>query len=272
MADFDRARFAARLATHQIGRELLVRDRTASTNDDAWEAFGERDDGVTVVAMEQTAGRGREGRRWEQSPGRGLALSVALRLGCDVRQAGIVPLAAGLAVVRSVHALGVPAARLKWPNDVVVGGRKLAGVLCELKRATDGSEVVVIGVGLNVAQRREDFPPALADSATSLALEGSPATLEDAAAEFLDRLEPVWSEAQEGDRGRVLAEWSRACDHWGQRVSVRTPAGAEAGVALRLDPDGGLVLRLDDGSERTIVAGDVQPHAEGAGAKRAGDA
>lgn len=265
MAEFDRARFAARLATHRVGHELLVRDRTASTNDDAWEAFGERDEGVTVVALEQTAGRGREGRRWETTPGRGLALSVALRLGCDVRQAGIVPLAAGLALVRAVHALGVPAARLKWPNDVVVGGRKLAGVLCELKRAADGSEVVVIGVGLNVAQRREDFPEALSDTATSLALEGSSATLEDAAAEFLDRLEPVWAEAQEGDRARVLAEWSRACDHWGRRVSVRTPAGAVEGVALRLDADGGLVLRRDDGRERTIVAGDVLPHA-GSGA------
>lgn len=261
MAEFDRARFAARLATHRVGRELLVRDRTASTNDDAWEAFGERDDGVTVVALEQTAGRGRAGRRWEQAPGRGLALSVALRLGCDVRQAGIVPLAAGLAVVRAVHALGVPAARLKWPNDVVVGDRKLAGVLCELKRASDGGEVVVIGVGLNVRQRRDDFPVALRETATSLALEGSSATLEDAAAEFLDRLEPVWAEAQEGDRTRVLAEWSRACDHWGQRLNVRTPAGAVEGVALRLDPEGGLVLRLDDGREQVVVAGDVQPHA-----------
>jgi BirA family biotin operon repressor/biotin-[acetyl-CoA-carboxylase] ligase len=263
---FDRAHFAARLGARRLGHALLVRERTVSTNDDAWEAFGSLGDGASVIALEQSRGRGREGRRWESAPGLGLALSVALRLGCDVRQAGIVPLAAGLAVLQAVHALGVGAARLKWPNDVVVGSRKLAGVLCELKRTPDQTEVVVIGMGLNVRQRREDFAGALAETATSLALEGSKATLEDAAAEILTRLEPVWAESQEGDRAAVLAAWSRGCDHWGRRLSVRTPSGAVEGQALRLDPDGGLVLRMDDGRETTVVAGDVVPVSEGRGA------
>lgn len=267
MADgFDRARFAARLGTHRLGHALLVRERTGSTNDDAWEAFDGLGDGATVVALEQTKGRGREGRRWDSAPGLGLTLSVALTLGCDVRQAGLVPLAVGLAVLRAAHALGAGAARLKWPNDVVVGARKLAGVLCELKRTVNGEEVVVIGVGLNVRQRREDFPEALRDHATSLALEGADATLEDAAAELLTRLEPVWAEAQEGDRAAVLAAWSSGCDHWGRRMSVRTPSGTVEGVALRLDADGGLVLRMDGGREHTVVAGDVAPVAEGHGA------
>jgi len=263
---FDRARFESRLATHRVGRTLLVRDRTASTNDDAWEAFTTLGDDVAVVALEQTRGRGRDGRGWSQAPGRGLALSLALRLGCDVRQAGLVPLAAGLAVLRTCHALGVPTARLKWPNDVRVGARKLAGVLCELKRDADGLGVVVIGVGLNVRERHEDFPPELANAATSLALEGADVTLADTAAELCNRLEPVWAESQEGDRAAVLAAWSRGCDHWGDRVTVRTPAGAVDGVALRLDPDGGLVLRMDDGRERTVFAGDVLTPAEGRGA------
>jgi BirA family transcriptional regulator, biotin operon repressor / biotin---[acetyl-CoA-carboxylase] ligase len=267
---FDRARYESRLATHHVGRALLVRERTASTNDDAWEAFATLGDGVAVLALEQTGGRGREGRRWSQAPGRGLALSVALRLGRDVRQAGIVPLAAGLATLRACHALGVPGARLKWPNDVRVGARKLAGVLCELKRAADaaaagGSEVVVIGVGLNVGEHREDFPDELADGATSLALEGAEVSLADAAAEVLNQMEPIWHESQEGDRAAVLAAWSSGCDHWGSRVTVRTPAGSVEGVALRLDPDGGLVLRTADGRERTVFAGDVLLPAEGGG-------
>ena len=81
---FDRARFTARLATSRVGRALVVRDVTGSTNDDAWEALGSLGDGAAVLALEQTAGRGRAGRTWTQVPGRGLALSVALRLGCDV--------------------------------------------------------------------------------------------------------------------------------------------------------------------------------------------
>jgi BirA family biotin operon repressor/biotin-[acetyl-CoA-carboxylase] ligase len=118
---FDRARFTARLGAQRLGQRLVVRESTASTNDDAWEALGALGDGAVVLALEQTQGRGRAGRRWEHAPGRGLALSVALHPGCDVRQAGMIPLAAGLAVVQACHALGVPAARLKWPNDVQVG-------------------------------------------------------------------------------------------------------------------------------------------------------
>lgn len=258
MADgFDRARFAARLRARRLGHRLLVRETTASTNDDAWESLATLGDGVAVLALEQTRGRGRLGRRWETARGRGLALSVAMRLGCDVRQAGVLPLAAGLAVARACHALGVPGARLKWPNDVVVGERKLAGVLCELRRAPGGGEATVIGVGLNVRQSPADFPEELRERATSLAIAGSDATLEDAAAETLSQLEPLWDEVQEGDRAAVLAEWSRACAHWGRRLRVRTPAGDVEGTALRLDPDGGLVLRDDDGRERVLVAGDV---------------
>ena len=269
MADaFDRSRFAARLGARRRGRTLLVRETTESTNDDAWAALAERGDGAAVIALVQTRGRGRAGRRWEQAPGKGLALSVALHLGCDVRQAGAIPLAAGLAVARAAHALGVAGARLKWPNDVHVEGRKLAGVLCEMRRVPSRhegavTEAVVIGIGLNVRQVREDFPPELRDLATSLAIEGGGASLEDAAAACLTALEPLWNELQEGDRAAVLAAWSALAPHWGGWLRVRTPAGDVEGIAQRLDADGGLVLRTADGVETTVFAGDLQPAAEG---------
>ncbi len=261
--DFDRARFTSRLVTRRLGRQLLVRELTASTNDDAWDALATLGDGVAVVAFDQTRGRGRAGRRWVHARGKGLALSVAMALGCDVRQAGIVPLAAGLAVAQACHALSVPAARLKWPNDVLVRERKLAGVLCELRRVPGAGEAVVIGVGLNVRQSRTDFPGELSATATSLHLEGSPASIEDAAAEVLNRLEPLWDESQEGDRGAVLDKWSRSSDHWGRWVSVRTPSGGVSGIAVRLNADGGLVLRTEAGVETSVVAGDVLPAGSG---------
>src|SRR5262249_34061473 len=149
---------------------------------------------------------------------------------------------AGLATVRAAHALGVGAATLKWPNDVLVHHRKLAGVLCEVRRVPDAGEAVVIDVGMNVRQSRDDFPPELRDRATSLASEGAGARLEDAAAEFLTRLEPLWDEVQEGDRAAVLAAWSSQAA-WGGWLRVRTPAGDVEGIAQRLDGDGGLVLR-----------------------------
>lgn len=262
---FDRARYTGRLATRRLGQALLVREVTGSTNDDAWDALASLGDGVAVVALEQTRGRGRAGRNWQQVPGAGLALSVALHLGCDVRQAGAIPLAAGLAVVRAAHALGVPAARLKWPNDVLVGGAKLAGVLCEVRRAPGGGEAVVIGVGLNVRHSSADFPEELRPNAVSLALAGAPAGvgLEEAAAAVLNALEPLWDELQEGDRTAVLAEWTRWGANWGQWVQVRTPAGPVEGIAQRLDDDGGLVLRCADGTETVVLAGDLVPTTEG---------
>jgi len=265
--DFDRARFSARLGAQRLGQRLVVRDTTASTNDDAWEALATLGDGAAVLALEQTQGRGRAGRRWAHARGRGLALSVALHPGCDARQAGVIPLAAGLAVVQACHALGVPAARLKWPNDVLVSDAKLAGVLCEMRRAAAGGHAVVIGIGLNVRHLAADFPAELRGRATSLALEGSDASLEDAAAEVLRRLEPLWRELQEGDRTAVLDEWSRWCAHWGRRLTVRTPAGDVSGTALRLDADGGLVLRNEAGAEIAVVAGDVLASPEGCDAR-----
>ncbi len=274
--DFDRTRFMSRLGTLRLGRVLRVLATTASTNADAWDALPALGDGAVVVALEQTRGRGRAGRAWTQVPGRGLALSVALRLGCDVRQAGAIPLAAGLAAAQTCHALGVRAARLKWPNDVLVNGRKLAGVLCEVRRVRTppmrgsgtpdeggSGEAVVIGVGLNVAHTREEFPEELRDTATSLALEGATASIEDAAAEFLTRLEPLWNELQGGSGAAVLAEWSRWGAHWGEWVLVRTPAGPVQGIAQRLDRDGGLVLRTSTGVETTVLAGDVTASREG---------
>ncbi len=269
MADpFDRARFAPLLATRRLGRTLIVRAETFSTNDDAFAALcAGQADGVTVIADAQTGGRGRAGRAWTHAPGRALALSVALHLGCDVRQAGVIPLAAGLAAATALAACGVDA-RLKWPNDVLANGHKLAGVLCELRRAPAGGEVVVIGVGVNVRTRPEDFPEALRSTATSVAIERADDVIrpEEVAAGWLGAFEPLWDALQEGDRAAVLDAWSRRAAFWGETVTVRAPAGTLVGVAQRLDEDGALVLRLESGAETVVLAGDVEA-GEGAAAR-----
>lgn len=270
MADpgFDRARFEAALATRRLGRALLVRERAGSTNDDAFEALAAGlPDGVTVVALEQVSGRGRAGRAWAHAPGRSLAMSFALHPGCDARQAAALPLAAGLAVARAAGALGVRAA-IKWPNDVLAGGRKLAGVLCELRRLPAGGDAVVVGVGVNVRHAAADFPPELRDTATSLAMAGADAALEDVAARVLNAFEPLWAELQEGDRAKVLDAWSERAAFWGETVTVRAPAGPVTGVATRLDRDGALVLRLESGAETTVVAGDLEPGPTAEGSAR----
>lgn len=259
---FDRARFGARLGTRRLGHTLLARATVGSTNDEAWEAFAVgAPDGTVVVADVQTQGRGRAGRSWHTTPGRGLALSVLLRQGCDRRQLGLLPLAAGLAVARALETLGARPA-LKWPNDVLLGGRKVCGVLCESRRqpaAAGGTvEAAVVGVGLNVSQGAADFPAELAGTATSLALEGIAADRERVAAAFLDALEPLWIELQEGSRARLLEAWSARAAFWGRPVAVRGPAGEVRGTALRLDGDGALVLAREDGSQAVVLAGDLE--------------
>src|SRR5690349_11937360 len=113
---FDHVAFTAALGTRRLGRTVIVRDQAGSTNDVAWDALAEgRPDGTAVIAEAQLAGRGRAGRRWQMTPGRGLALSVGVHLGCDRRQMGLLPLVAGLALSEALETLGARV-DLKWPN------------------------------------------------------------------------------------------------------------------------------------------------------------
>ena len=268
---FDRARFQSRLATRTLGRHLVARASVESTNDAAWDALAAgTPDGTVIVADEQTRGRGRAGRVWHLAPGAGLALSVLLHTGCDRGAPGALPLGAGLALARALERLGVVAA-LKWPNDLLLGGRKLSGILCESRRSAvrreDGAgDAAVIGVGVNILERRESFPPEIRERSTSLALEGFALDRETVAAEFLNALEPLWAALQEGGREDVLAAWRARASFWGERVSVRTAAGEVRGLARTLDAHGGLVLALDGGGETTVLAGDLEiPRAAEAG-------
>jgi len=268
---FDRARFAARLATRRLGRTLIARAVVESTNDAAWEALAAgAPEGTVVVADTQMRGRGRAGRSWHLAAGKGLALSAVLDLGCELREpgagssgrpAGVLPLAAGLALARGLERLGVHP-ELKWPNDLLLSGRKLSGILCEARRAAEAggpaADTVVIGAGVNVAESRSDFPPEIRDAATSLALEGFALDRESVAAEFLNALETLWETLEDGGREPVIEAWHRRAAFWGRRVTVRTPAGVLSGTARDLDSDGALVLALEAGGEVAVHAGDVE--------------
>lgn len=257
LGTFDRGYFEARLATRRLGRMLVTRAETGSTNDDAWDALqsGARD-GVTVIADRQSKGRGRSGRTWHTGPARGLALSIALVPGCDREALSAVPLVAGLALAQALDTLGIHA-RLKWPNDLLIGDRKVAGILCEARKLVAAGDVVVIGVGVNVSEELREFPVEIANTATSLHLAGHNVTREDVAAAFLNALEPLWTEHQEGDRQAALDAWRARADFWGTTVTVRAPSGTLRGVARDLDRDGALVIETAAGTQR-ILAGDVE--------------
>jgi BirA family biotin operon repressor/biotin-[acetyl-CoA-carboxylase] ligase len=259
LATFDRTRFRAALATRWIGHELIARAAADSTNDIAWDALAAgAPDGTTVIADAQTRGRGREGRVWHTAPGLGLAMSVLLRPGCERHALTVLPLAAGLALARALDTLGARP-ELKWPNDVLLSGRKVSGILSESRRGPDGDDAVVVGCGVNVLQSRDDFPPGVRDLATSLALEGVTTDRETVAARLLNALEPLWTELDEAGTEAIVEAWRARATFWGRPLTVRTPAGEVTGTALGLAEDGALLLESKGGGTIRIVAGDVAP-------------
>ena len=238
-------------------REIAVTPCCASTNDDLLAAARQgAPQGRVLVADEQTGGRGRRGRSWHSPPGANLYLSVLLRPHAS-RPSSLTPLSlvAGLAVAEAVlEAAPELDPRVKWPNDVQVGGRKVAGILMEAADSPAHGLALVVGVGLNVNQ--DAFPDELAAIATSLRLETG--RLHDRAvlaAAVLRRLDLRLGQAAGAGLEGVLERWSSRSSTLGRRVAC--PDGLE-GVATGIAADGALVVRDDAGETHHVVSGLVE--------------
>jgi BirA family transcriptional regulator, biotin operon repressor / biotin---[acetyl-CoA-carboxylase] ligase len=247
------------LSTHDFGQVLHCFEELPSTSDRAKELA---DDGAghgeVVIAETQTAGRGRRGRTWLSPPRRNLYFSVVLRPELPPSRAAEFTLVASLAICDAVRQAGVPAAGIKWPNDVLAGGRKLAGILTELAAEPDRVHWVVIGVGVNVNARREDFPPELQDQATSVLLErGEPAPRALFAAACLTALEGWVDVHAEQGFAPIRAAWRERSVTLGREVRVVADGRDVVGTAVDIDDQGALLVRTEAGTER-ILAGDVQ--------------
>ena len=213
-----------------------------------------------VVAARQSAGRGRQGRAWLSSEGN-LFLSVLLRpaLALALDRAGMLPLAAGVAAAEAAGEWGVDA-RLKWPNDLLVAGRKLGGVLAEATAGREGLETVVVGIGMNMGLDPAAAPPALQGAITSVRAEtGRDPGIAVAAAAVLDRL-AVWYDAlaRDGPPAVLMAWRARSVPWWGRAVEARCGDAVLRGVARGLDGRGALILDLADGSQRAVLSGEVR--------------
>ncbi|HUG51947.1 MAG TPA: biotin--[acetyl-CoA-carboxylase] ligase [Vicinamibacteria bacterium] len=210
-----------------------------------------------VLADAQTAGRGRQGRRWASPPGN-LFLSVLLRPEPPSPQWTMLPLAAGVAVAEALAEQGLDA-QLKWPNDVLVKGRKLGGILAEATSGADGLEFVVVGIGVNLAARPSDLPPEVAAAVTCVTDElGRAVDRVAVAAAVLARL-AVWYDALARDGSRaVQAAWrTLALPWWGRAVEARSDGRRLRGIARDLDETGALILELEDGTRAALHSGEV---------------
>lgn len=252
--DLERARELILAKGGEVGRELHLLTDTDSTNDEAKRAARSgAPHGSVWVAERQTSGRGRQGRAWVSPPGENLLFSVLLRLSCPPARLPPLALVAGLAV-RDAVARAAPRAepKLKWPNDVLVGGRKIAGVLVEATVSGKRVDAVVVGIGLNVHTR--NFPEELEGRATSVALVADePPDRAVLLADVLEGLDRDMGLCADRGLGLVHARLTAA----DALVGTRVRAEGVAGIARGIDPDGQLIVERDDGVRIRIASGEV---------------
>jgi BirA family biotin operon repressor/biotin-[acetyl-CoA-carboxylase] ligase len=224
-------------------------------------AAGGAAEGATVVADQQTQGRGRLGRGWVAPPGSSLLLSAVLRPPLPREAVWLTVAAAGVALAGAVEVVagGTVAVGLKWPNDLELGGRKAAGLLAEAHLEGERLGWVVLGMGVNVTQRREDLPPELADRATSVALAlGAPVDRAALLAAWAERFVDGYRHLAAGEPGPLLAAYRRRLVTLGRRVRAdRVGAEPVVGTAVDLTATGGLVLQTDAGARMDVLAADV---------------
>jgi BirA family biotin operon repressor/biotin-[acetyl-CoA-carboxylase] ligase len=241
------------LCTARIGRCVLVFEEVSSTNDIVWDYLSRPDaDGLCVFAEMQTEGRGRRGRIWHSAPGQALLFSILLR--CDRFSPDLLGLASAVAVAETLTALSIPSVQIKWPNDILIDGRKVCGILCESKTVQDQLWFVV-GIGLNVYQDRRFFEQnQLADSAVSLALEASgPIERNSLAASLLNALDHWFSVSRYAPR-QILKAWKRWNRQIGSPIRILEEQQEFCGTCLDIDPTQGLLVQLHHGPVRFFQA------------------
>lgn len=242
------------LDTSFIGREIHYFEEIESTNSEARRIAKDSAEGTVVIAEAQTGGRGRLGRKWASPPG-GVWLSVLLKPRLEAAHATRITMTVGLAVAKTIRSYGLDA-RIKWPNDILISGRKVCGILTEIEAETDSIEYAIAGIGVNVNVDVDSFPPDFRESSTSMSRE---------LAEDIDRVEFVRRLFVEIERAysmfrehfdSVVDEWRKLSATIGETVRISTLARSFVGEAVGVDDSGALVVELPDGTLEKVVAGD----------------
>ena len=237
--------------TTRIGRRIVVVAECSSTNDLALAESDQARDGDVFLAEYQSAGRGRLGTRWVAPRAGSVLCSVRLIEQYSAARWARLSLAAGIAVHDAIKIAAGLVTDLKWPNDVLVGARKLAGVLIETRPCRGEIHLAAVGIGINCLQHRRHFPPELRERATSLDLETDhPVDRREVVRHLIAALDRWLAPATLAEPQRLKDEWCHRSRLIGSRVRLRESGRFYSGVVVDLDPDAGILVALDEGAQR----------------------
>lgn len=233
-----------------------------STNEQAWNLWERGEgEGTLVIAEHQTAGRGRFGRNWFCPKSKGILMSLILEPSYSLNNTASTTIAASLAVADAISEITGIQSHIKWPNDVVINDKKVCGILTETFMTAGvrrKKEAVVVGIGINVNQRTEDFPVDMHDYATSLYLESEKEWhRSDIIISTLKAFEIYYTWMKEGKFSNIINEVKKVSYILGKRITVISGFSKFIGIAFDFDEEGNLILRLDSGVLKKISAGEV---------------
>ena len=243
------------LGTKTLGQRIIYEDTVGSTMDLAFQlAMKNVAEGTVVCAESQTKGRGRLGRGWVSPKGKGIYFSMILRPKLPPAEVAKLTLLCGVAVSEAIKKMTGLEALIKWPNDLLIGSKKVAGILTELNAEMDRVKFVIVGIGINVNTSAQQLPP----EATSLRLVKKLSLSRVMVfQEILREVEKWYLEAQHHGFSKVLKRWKELSLTLGKWVKVSDPSGVFEGEAISIDHDGGLLIRQDSGVVVKKMAGDV---------------
>jgi BirA family biotin operon repressor/biotin-[acetyl-CoA-carboxylase] ligase len=247
------------LTTKTLGRTLHLLTYTASTNDDAKAlAQSGAPEGTVVLTEHQTQGRGRQGRCFASPAGVGIYLSLLLRPRLDTACLPQLTLLVAVATAETITEVSALPVDLKWPNDVEIRGKKVAGILTEAVIRIGQPPAVIVGIGINVNTSLEQFPDALRPRATSLALTaGHPWSRHQLIASLLMHLERLYDTLQQAGIAPILERWLHYGCIVGRRVRWSQAQAETTGTVRGLATDGALLVQLPDGRLQRVISGDV---------------
>ena len=242
-----------------IGNAIRVLPQTTSTNDEASRAALEgHPEGLVIFAESQSAGRGRMGRRWSSPAGRGLWFSVLLRPSLAPSECTQLTAASANALVRAIQSTTGITPEIKWPNDLLIKGKKIAGILTEMSAELEHVRSVILGIGIDANQTASEFPADLRNIATSLKLAtGKTVSRADLAEAVLRELDREYARILAGQFAAVAEEWGSRCSTLGKQVTIDMGARRVRGRAEALDENGALLLRTEHGRIERIIGGEV---------------